>query len=281
MANLGRLEESAAIAQRGILAGMSVGILGSIDDAAPAHVLMATVDRESLKAVSAAQAAAATAVAQAFALAASIEPEDDDETEEDLEEAAVRAPRPKRISRLQPTLTDIASDQLRAAYGDLTAKIKVLVRRVTLGEISSQSAERSLARLLKKQGYDKVFKAALTRAERIIRTEVNRSFSIASWEEMRETAATGISMGKYWLTARDSRVRHSHVVAGRRYNRAGAIPWKQAFIVGGERLMFPLDPRGSAEETANCRCITVSVVGFKRRRKPAPPKSKPPKRRRR
>jgi uncharacterized protein with gpF-like domain len=65
---------------------------------------------------------------------------------------------------------------------------------------------------------------------------------------------------KYWLTARDNRVREDHVEAGERYDIDHPIPQDEPFIVGGEELMYPLDPRGSPGNTIRCRCIAVPVI---------------------
>lgn len=60
---------------------------------------------------------------------------------------------------------------------------------------------------------------------------------------------------KRWVTSGDGNVRDSHVTAGRQE----PIPLNQKFKVGTDRLMYPGDPRGSAAEIINCRCVEIAV----------------------
>lgn len=60
---------------------------------------------------------------------------------------------------------------------------------------------------------------------------------------------------KTWLSTLDQRTRPSHVEAdGQR------TLLTSPFIVGGEQLQYPGDPRGSAETVINCRCTFLPVV---------------------
>lgn len=55
-----------------------------------------------------------------------------------------------------------------------------------------------------------------------------------------------------WLATVDARTREDHAAAdGQR------VPTGSPFIVGGEPLMFPGDPAGSAGNVINCRCSTL------------------------
>jgi hypothetical protein len=61
---------------------------------------------------------------------------------------------------------------------------------------------------------------------------------------------------KTWLTSGDTEVRDSHISAGMKY--AEGIPLEQPFEVGGELLMYPGDPAGSAANIINCRCLEIA-----------------------
>jgi HK97 family phage portal protein len=63
--------------------------------------------------------------------------------------------------------------------------------------------------------------------------------------------------GKIWLDAHDDNVRKLHADAGKRY--AIAIPIDEPFILGGEFLMHPGDPHGSAANIVNCRCLELAA----------------------
>jgi HK97 family phage portal protein len=64
---------------------------------------------------------------------------------------------------------------------------------------------------------------------------------------------------KGWLDSRDDFVRDSHKQAASDY--ADGIPIDQPFVVGGEKLMHPSDPSGSAGNIINCRCCEFAIAG--------------------
>jgi hypothetical protein len=88
------------------------------------------------------------------------------------------------------------------------------------------------------------------RSDRIARTEVHGAFEHGSMSSM---ARVGVQV-REWLTASDDRVREDHVMAdGQR------VAMDEPFMVGGEPLMYPGDPSGSAENVINCRCVAVGA----------------------
>ena len=157
-------------------------------------------------------------------------------------------------SQLLQAVIDVTTDQTRAVWSELGTRLKGAVRRATLGITDPADAVKEVAKLIRDK---KTFASAMARADTIIRTEMNRSFSLGAWKEMQRSGeAMGTSLRKAWLTAGDSRVRDAHVEAGNRYDQKGAIPIDEPFVVDGEELMFPLDPSGSAGNTINCRCFS-------------------------
>lgn len=155
---------------------------------------------------------------------------------------------------------DVTNDQIRSVWSELGTKLKVTVRRTALGVEDPNVAVADLARVIRDP---KTFGTAQARAEAIVRTEVNRTFSLATHDRMLQSnrrLAGGLKKG--WLDAGDSRVRDDHRQAGEDYALGPdtVIPVGQAFVVGGEKLMFPRDPRGSAANTINCRCTSVPWV---------------------
>lgn len=67
--------------------------------------------------------------------------------------------------------------------------------------------------------------------------------------------ATGLTLQKQWLAAVDERTRDAHEQAD-----GDVVAMDQAFDVGGESLMFPGDPAGSAGNIINCRCTISHIV---------------------
>lgn len=63
---------------------------------------------------------------------------------------------------------------------------------------------------------------------------------------------TGQEYVKTWIATIDNRVRDGHDLADGQTVRSN-----ESFIVAGEALKEPLDPAGSAANTANCRCVAA------------------------
>ena len=91
------------------------------------------------------------------------------------------------------------------------------------------------------------------RANLISRTEVHRVAGFAN-----EAVAENMNIDgtvKEWVAIQDARTRLSHsIAAGQR------VPLESDFVVGGERLKYPGDPKGSAGNTINCRCASIYIT---------------------
>lgn len=88
------------------------------------------------------------------------------------------------------------------------------------------------------------------RARTISQTESNRHFNgsmLAHGLLLERQGRQGLS--KQWDTRMDTRERPAHHQANDQVR-----PLMQPFIVGGEPLLFPVDPRGSPSNVINCRC---------------------------
>jgi uncharacterized protein with gpF-like domain len=90
------------------------------------------------------------------------------------------------------------------------------------------------------------------RVQRILRTEINRAINFGNTlAEPKFEYKTQ----KEWSAVHDNRTRHPHLAAdGQRVMIDGK------FVVGGELLDFPGDPKGSPENTINCRCVTLIMA---------------------
>ncbi len=88
------------------------------------------------------------------------------------------------------------------------------------------------------------------RANLIARTETHRVASFAN-----ETVAESMGIAgtiKEWVAIQDERTRITHAIAS---GQKTAL--ESSFVVGGELLKYPGDPRGSAGNTINCRCAAI------------------------
>ena len=57
---------------------------------------------------------------------------------------------------------------------------------------------------------------------------------------------------KEWIAIQDARTRLTHSIAS-----GQTVPLEERFVVGGDRLKYPGDPRGTPAETINCRCAVI------------------------
>lgn len=87
------------------------------------------------------------------------------------------------------------------------------------------------------------------RAETIAQTEIHQATERAALIAAKKT---GLKLIKVWASLEDERVRPAHAAADGQKRQL-----HEAFDVGGEKMMYPGDPNGSAHNTINCRCICV------------------------
>lgn len=102
-------------------------------------------------------------------------------------------------------------------------------------------------------------RSAADRAETIVRTELGRAWNTSAAARMTATGTAVPDLRKRWVGILDDRTRPAH----RQVIRATAdtpIPYDEDFVVGGERLRYPLDPRGSPGNTIQCRCAVDVVI---------------------
>lgn len=91
------------------------------------------------------------------------------------------------------------------------------------------------------------------RVENIARTEVG---AIKGLVNRNKYDNNDVVEGSEWLSAGDGHhVRDSHAKADGQVVKKG-----ESFIVGGEKLDYPCDSKGSAENVCNCRCDVLPVV---------------------
>ena len=83
----------------------------------------------------------------------------------------------------------------------------------------------------------------------IARTETTMAANMGAYSSAKDN---GGNFEKYWIATDDERTREAHAEVGNK-----PIPMDEAFEVGGEKMMFPGDPRASAENVCNCRCIVA------------------------
>lgn len=161
---------------------------------------------------------------------------------------------------LVQAVVDVTRSQLTMVWGDLGESLQAAVRRAALGVARPDDVITALIPTIRDV---KTFGTAAARAEVIVRTEVNRAFSLAAEARLQELVALfgADAVRKRWVSFTDDRTRKTHRAANARYGLDGeAIPVTARFEVGTARLRYPLDPDGPAAEVINCRCRLVPVL---------------------
>lgn len=143
----------------------------------------------------------------------------------------------------------------------LKGKLIISTQKITK---VNETTRRMVARQLKVgleagEGLDKL----TARIKTTLGSNRNRAFSIARTQTAGAVdsgrhfgmKAAGVEL-KGWLTSRDNDVRDAHRAAESKY--AAGIPLDQPFDIGGELLMYPGDPAGSAANIINCRCLQIA-----------------------
>lgn len=88
-----------------------------------------------------------------------------------------------------------------------------------------------------------------SRADVIARTETGATVNFGQMITYKEYGAEK----KEWLASYDNRTRDTHLMAS-----GQVVNIDDTFDVGGEQLLYPIDPNGSAENCCNCRCTILS-----------------------
>jgi len=163
-------------------------------------------------------------------------------------------------SGLDPVLVTHAfentADLLTETMQQFRSRVTTNVRRIAVSGDSFASGMLELSRDIGLAGLDN----AAYRAERIVRTELGRTFNGATFARLLELAERVPALRKIWIRTRDSRTRDTHADAGNRYARGKGIAIAEYFTVGPVLMRFPIDPlaeppgKQAARETIMCRC---------------------------
>ncbi len=161
-------------------------------------------------------------------------------------------------------------DLLTPPMQQYATQVKVALRGVALAGDNKFAA---IAKLRDQIGGPN-FEKAQYQAERIIRTELGRTFNTATFERLVALSRDFPFLRKGWRATKDSRVRMGHREAGINYARGQGIkidtrfsvavyderPGKTPKLLGVATLLYPVDPgakpegRLAAGATIMCRC---------------------------
>lgn len=153
-------------------------------------------------------------------------------------------------NRLLALTTATAPDLITNVSAEVVNSVSSILRQAALGQLGVLDVMRKIGSVTGSGP----FASATYRGEVIYRTEMGRLFQQANYAKTQALAASNPEWRKEWIASEDSRVRPAHARAhGQR------VPVDEPFLVGGERLMYPHDPRASGGNTINCRCLSIPV----------------------
>lgn len=101
-----------------------------------------------------------------------------------------------------------------------------------------------VAKNVRRRTYESAIRAA--------RTANTSAMNGAKFDTMLDMKSQGTDIKKQWLSARDQRVRDSHIDAD-----GEIVDLEDTFSTG---VMFPADPNGEPKEVYNCRCKMLNVI---------------------
>ena len=150
---------------------------------------------------------------------------------------------PQTLLAMRESLTDLISDVSTRTVNRINAQLA----HVLVGTQPMSAAITNVQRLM--DG------AARYRARTIVYTELGRINSVATQQGLQQAAERLPGLKKRWVKSGKKHPRDEHADA---HGQLRAI--NEPFDVGGEQLMFPRDPEGSAKNTINCGCRHIPVV---------------------
>ena len=161
--------------------------------------------------------------------------------------------------RLNPlvvaVLQGFSADLITGISEDVRTTINAILSQSMLGEMSPFEAQKLISKIVGAKDKLSELTGISADAERIFRTEIGRVYSISTQARLMQVAETAPDVEKGWVTKGDHRTRSGHLDAHGQRVKVDE-PFEVAAERGGtkEKLMYPRDPRGSAENTINCRC---------------------------
>lgn len=148
------------------------------------------------------------------------------------------------------------ADLVTGLSKDAAAKLNAAIQRAFLGGQSVSDVITQIGRAIAGDKFTGLFSAIGSRAETIALNEILRVHSIPGQARLEDLQTKIPAVKKQWLHVMASFApRFAHIRASGQVQDVG-----DPFQVGGEDLMYPRDPNGSAENTINCHCLLVPYM---------------------
>lgn len=151
-------------------------------------------------------------------------------------------------------IKSVAAEKVTQITGTTKAQAEKLIQDALAESIELGLGEKETAKLIEKAIRNKGGELSRLRGRIISRTETH---SASGASQQMAAKASGLPMVKEWVTSIvEGRTRDDHIsVNGQK------VGIDEPFVVGGEYLMYPGDPNGSAAQIINCLCVAVYGLG--------------------
>lgn len=141
-----------------------------------------------------------------------------------------------------------SADLISGVSREASAKINATLQRAFLGRSTLPQLISQVDGILEKTVANRAIDVAVN--------ETMRMHSIAGQARLEDLATRHPELGKQWKHLPASLTpRPAHLLADGQVRRV-----EEPFDVGGEDLMYPRDPAGSAENTINCHCLSLPHI---------------------
>jgi hypothetical protein len=166
-------------------------------------------------------------------------------------------PSPQQVTTIAQfnVLVDLVNANIVNMTTTASTQIVNVVRLTALGGGSPYEAMRQISRILGVPSGRQIVRGITARGERVLRTELNRSFNMSAHDRMIGLDRELGGLKKQWMATGDDRTRRSHLDA-----HGQMVDVKKKFLVGGVRMSHPHDPKAPAKEVVNCRCRTIVIL---------------------
>lgn len=166
-----------------------------------------------------------------------------------LRQAGIYQAMPLIDSQLLLVMQDYSVDLVTGLTRDASRKIGLEISRGLMGQKTPYDVMQAVGESLDDKG---IFPSIARRAETIVRTEAGRALETAAQARREKAAEVVPGLKKQWMHGTSRVPRISHLAAHGQLQDVD-----KPFAVGGEMLMYPRDPAGSAKNTVNCSCYTI------------------------
>lgn len=150
---------------------------------------------------------------------------------------------PLALTSMRVALTDMVTDISRSAMNRINGQLT----QVLIGAQPLSDAVTAVQKII--DGPTR------SRARTIVYTELGRINSAATQLSLEDAAKKLPGLKKRWVASGKKYPRDEHVAAD-----GQLVDVDEPFVVDGEELMYPRDPKGSAKNTINCGCRHIPVV---------------------